>query len=196
LVYRSGSSFNVPQDAQSALRDLERATRALDDPSRRRLPAQNASASTSYSHLPAELRAQLEALPPLHNPIHRPRRVNQRVIQRLSAPQTLTQLQAQVAVLPPLPIPMPSPPVLQTVAELQIQAAALPPLLNPVPAPPVPQTPAQLYAQLAALQVNYLLYICKFNLKLIIYHNRSTHPCLLHVNPLILNLFKSPFWVP
>jgi hypothetical protein len=138
LKYRSGSSSNASQDAQRALRYSERTARELDDPSRRRLPAQHASTSTSYSHLPADLRAQLEALPPLLSPVQRPRRVNRRIIQSVSVPQT--------------------------VAELQIQAAALPSLSNSVPPSSVPHTPGQLYVQVAALQVIYLFYICQFDL--------------------------------
>lgn len=95
------------------------------------LPAttSTSSASTSYSHLPAELRAQLATLPslPPNPPQYRQRQV-----------------------FPLLPQPVPLPPLLQTPAPLQAQAAALLPLPN-APPPPLLQTPAQLHAQAATL---------------------------------------------
>jgi hypothetical protein len=107
----------------------------LDDPSRRRFPAQNGS---SYSHLPAELRAQLDALPPLPYSIQR---------RQQQSTFTSSELRTQFNALPPLPHPVQRPRhANQIVSENN----------------PMPQTPAQLHAQLAALQVNYLFYICKF----------------------------------
>ena len=95
--YRSETPPNTPQRARIALRNLEHAARELEGPSRRRISAESTSrntsrptsflfpqitsnepvngpdpfampsASTSYSHLPVELRTQLAALSSLPN---------------------------------------------------------------------------------------------------------------------------------
>jgi hypothetical protein len=72
-----------PQLSQHAARELERSSRALGSPQNRRFPATASSSAVPstfngqpFQHLPANLAAQLAALPPLSVPPQRSRHSN------------------------------------------------------------------------------------------------------------------------
>jgi hypothetical protein len=75
LVLMSNTPPTSPQQYQAAGRHAERASRTLGSPEQRRTPANTSTArrpitfqGQTYHHLPADLAAQLAALPPMPAP--------------------------------------------------------------------------------------------------------------------------------